>query len=284
MAPSAAVGFMLGIVGHAGGWPFPQGGAQALSNALAGTLRALGGTIDTGVYVESLDHIPTKGPILFELAPAKIADIAGDALPSSYRDTLRQFQHGPGVCKVDYALDGPIPWTDQNINRAGTVHLGGTFDEIAQGERAIWDGSHAQHPFVLLAQPSLFDESRAPAGHHSVWAYCHVPAGSSQDESDRITAQIERFAPGFTARIIDKHMRTAAGFERYNPSFVGGDINLGAATLGQVLLGPSARLNPYTTPNPRLFQCSSAVPPGAGVHGMCGANAAAAVLRKRSTS
>jgi phytoene dehydrogenase-like protein len=280
MSPSAAIGFMLGIAGHAVGWPIARGGSQALSDALALHLAELGGSIETGVEVTALDAIPTDGPILFELAPVQVADIAGEALPGSFRARLRRFQHGPGVCKVDYALDGPIPWTDPAVSRAGTVHLGGTLDEIAAGERQVWDGTHAERPYVLLAQQSLFDDSRAPEGHHTVWAYGHVPNGSDEDQSARITAQIERFAPGFRDRILAQHVRTAAGFERYNPSYIGGDINIGAPALGQLLTGPAARLDPYTTPDPRLYLCSAATPPGGGVHGMCGVYAARTALRR----
>ncbi len=278
--PTAAIGFMLGIAAHAVGWPMPKGGAQSLSNALAQHLRSLGGTIQTNTEVTCMDDIHTDGPIVFELAPTQLADIAGDALPDSYRDKLLRFQYGPGVCKVDFALDGPIPWRDAEVARAGTVHLGGSLTEISVGEQAIWEGHHAQQPFVLLAQQSLFDGTRAPSGQHTAWAYCHVPNGSDSDESARIRAQISRYAPGFEDRIIEQSVRTASGFSAYNPSFVGGDINIGAPALSQLFTGPTFRLNPYTTPNPRLYQCSSATPPGGGVHGMCGVNAAKAALQR----
>jgi phytoene dehydrogenase-like protein len=280
MIPSAAIGIMLGIAGHAAGWPFPEGGAQALSDALAAHLRTLGGEIQTDCPIRSLDMLPEKVPILFETAPAHLADIAGDALPAGFRRKLRRYQHGPGVCKLDYALSGPLPWTDPAVGRAGTVHLGGTLAQIAASERAAWDGIHCERPFVLLAQHSLFDATRAPQGQHTLWAYCHVPSGSDQDVSAAIEAQIDRFAPGWRDLIIGRHVRTAAQTAAYNPNYIGGDVNVGAPTLGQLFSRPTARMSPYTTPNPRLFICSAATPPGAGIHGMCGWHAATAVLRR----
>ncbi len=280
MVPSAAIGIMLGIAGHAAGWPFPRGGAQALSDALADHLRSLGGTVETGVPISRLDEVPTAGPVIFETAPAHLADIAGDALPSGFAGKLRRYRHGPGICKLDYALDGPIPWSDPAVRRAGTVHLGGTLEEIARSERAAWEGEHCEHPFVLLAQQSLFDPTRAPEGKHTLWAYCHVPSGSDRDVSDRIEAQIERFAPGFRDLILARHVRTATQYQSYNPNYIGGDINGGAPTLGQLFTRPTARLSPYTTPHKRIFLCSAATPPGGGVHGMCGWHAAQAVLRR----
>ncbi len=280
MAPSAAIGIMLGIAGHAAGWPMPRGGAQALSDALAAHLRTLGGTIETGVMVSSIDQIPTDGPVLFETAPRHLADIAGEALPGRFKAKLGSYLHGPGICKLDYALDGPIPWRDPTVARAGTVHLGGTLEEIARSERAAWEGEHCEQPYVLLAQQSLFDETRAPAGKHTLWAYCHVPSGSDRDVSVDIENQIERFAPGFRDLVLHRHVRTATDYASYNPNYIGGDINGGAPTLGQLLTRPTARLSPYTTPNPRIFLCSASTPPGGGIHGMCGWNAAQAVLHR----
>jgi phytoene dehydrogenase-like protein len=280
MAPSAAIGLMLGIAGHAVGWPFPEGGAQGLSDALAAHLRLLGGEIQTGSPVHSLAQLPDEIPLLFETAPARLADIAGDALPTAYADKLRAFRHGPGICKLDYALSGPLPWTDPAVARAGTVHLGGTLEEIALSERAAWDGEHCDRPFVLLAQQSLFDSTRAPSNQHTLWAYCHVPSGSTRDVSAQIEAQIERYAPGWRDLILAKHVQTAAQTETYNPNYIGGDVNGGAPTLDQLFTRPTARLSPYTTPHPRLFLCSASTPPGGGIHGMCGWHAAQAVLKR----
>lgn len=280
MRPSAAIGIMLGVAAHApgGGWPMPAGGSQAIPEALAARLLRLGGEIRTGVPVTRLADVPTDGPILFETAPSGLADIAGDALPAGYKRRLRRFRHGPGVCKVDYALSEPIPWKARECLRAGTVHLGGTLAEIAAGERAIWQGEHAERPFVLVAQQSLFDPRRAPEGRHTGWAYCHVPASSERDVTETVTSQIERFAPGFRDVVLASHTRTAADYARYNPTYVGGDVNGGPPLLTQLLTRPVARWSPYRTPNPRLFLCSSSTPPGGGIHGMCGWHAADAVL------
>jgi len=278
MMPSAAIGIMLGIAGHASGWPMPRGGSQSLSDALAAHLRNLGGEIEVGVPVSSLDEIPTDGPILFETSPAHLADIAADALPAGFTKKLRRYQYGPGICKLDYALSGPIPWKDPAVARAGTVHLGGTLAEIARSERQAWEGEHCDKPYVLLAQQSLFDDTRAPAGQHTLWAYCHVPSGSDRDMSPIIEHQIEHAAPGFRDLILARHVRTASQYAAYNPNYIGGDINGGAPTMGQLFTRPTARWNPYTTPNDRLFLCSAATPPGGGVHGMCGWHAAQAVL------
>lgn len=284
-SPSAAIGLMLGMAAHApapaGGWPMPAGGSQAIPDALARRFLDLGGVIHTDRPITELEQVPTSGPVLFETSPGAMADIAGSALPAGFRRRLRRFKHGPGVCKVDYALSAPIPWTAQECQRAGTVHLGGGLDEIAAGERTIWEGGLADSPFVLVAQQSLFDATRAPAGRHTAWAYCHVPHGSDDDgAAHAIEAQIERFAPGFRDTVLARHVRTAAGYERYNPTYVGGDVNGGAPLLTQLLTRPVARWSPYTTPNPRLFLCSSSAPPGGGIHGMCGWHAASAVLRR----
>ena len=280
MVPSAAIGIMLGVAGHAAGWPMPKGGAQALSDALAAHLRSLGGTIETGVQVSRLEDIPTDGPVLFETAPAHLADIAGPHLPEGFSKKLRGFQHGPGICKLDYALSGPIPWKDPAVSKAGTVHVGGTLEEMARSERMAWDGTHCEQPFVLVAQQSLFDPTRAPPGQHTLWAYCHVPSGSDRDVSATVEAQIARFAPGFQDLILHRHVSTAADTARYNPNYIGGDVNGGAPTLGQLFTRPTARLSPYTTPNPRIFLCSASTPPGGGIHGMCGWHAAQAVLKR----
>ncbi|MFT4977006.1 MAG: phytoene dehydrogenase-like protein [Myxococcota bacterium] len=276
-APSSAIGMMLAAAGHAVGWPFPRGGAQAIPDALASLFLSLGGTIRTSTPIASLEEVETDGPVFFQTSPAQLAKIAGEHLPAGYLRRLGRYRHGPGVFKVDWALDGPIPWKDVTCGRAATLHLGGTLAEIAAGERAAWRGEVCERPYVLLAQPSLFDETRAPAGGQTAWAYCHVPSGSTVDYTDIIEAQVERYAPGFRERIRARHTLDCADFEAYNPSFLGGDINVGAPDLDQLFTRPVARLNPYSTPNPRIFLCSAASPPGGGVHGMAGANAVASL-------
>ena len=279
-APSAAFGLVLALFGHAAGWPIPIGGSQALADALAAHLVALGGEIRTGTRVESLADLPPAAAVLCDVTPRQLLRLAGDRLPVGYRRRLRRFRYGPGAFKIDLALDGPIPWRDPACLRAGTVHLGGTLEEIAAGEREIAGGGHPARPFVLLAQQSLFDPSRAPAGQHTVWAYCHVPHGSDVDMTDRIEAQIERFAPGFRDRVLARHTMGPAALEAHNPNYVGGDINGGLQDLRQLFTRPVARFPPYTTPDPRLYLCSSSTPPGGGVHGMCGWFAAQAALRR----
>ncbi|MCB9765922.1 MAG: NAD(P)/FAD-dependent oxidoreductase [Alphaproteobacteria bacterium] len=277
---SSAIGLMLGVAGHAVGWPMPRGGAQALSDALASLLRSLGGEIVTGHRVERLDALPTRGPVLFDTAPRAMLAIAGDALPDGYARRVRRFRHGPGVFKVDWALAEPIPWRDPQVARAGTVHLGGTLDELAVGEREAWRGEHVERPFVLLAQQSLFDDTRAPAGRHTGWAYCHVPNGSTLDRAAVIEAQVERYAPGFRDCVLARAATNTEGFEAYNANYIGGDVNGGAPDITQLFTRPVARRVPYSTPNPRLFLCSASTPPGGGVHGMCGFFAAEAALRR----
>ncbi|CAA9578595.1 MAG: Phytoene dehydrogenase and related proteins [uncultured Thermomicrobiales bacterium] len=277
--PSAAFGFVLGTLGHAVGWPFPRGGSQKIADALASYLRSLGGEIRTGVRVGSLAELPPARATLLDLGPAQVLAIAGERLPGRYRRALERYQPGPGVFKLDYALDGPIPWTDPACGRAATVHLGGTLAEIAAGEAEVGRGGHPRRPFVLLAQQSLFDPTRAPAGKHTVWAYCHVPNGSTVDMADRIEAQIERFAPGFRDRVLHRAESSPAVLERQNANLVGGDINGGLMDLRQLLFRPAPRPNPWSTPVPGLYLCSSSTPPGGGVHGMAGYWAARAALR-----
>jgi phytoene dehydrogenase-like protein len=272
-SPSAAVALALAAAGHAFGWPFPRGGAQAIPNALAAYFRDLGGEILLDTPVRSLDDLPPAKAILCDLSPRQVAAIAGDKLPTGYRDSLLRYRHGPGAFKADWALDGPIPWKDSVADacgRAGTVHLGGTFAEIAESERLISQGEHPQHPYVLLAQHTLFDPSRAPAGRHTVWAYCHVPNGSTVDMTDRIETQIERYAPGFRARILARHVMSPQSLERWDPNLIGGDVGGGVFDWGQLLFRPTPRIVPFTTPVPGLFFCSASTPPGPGVHGMCG--------------
>jgi phytoene dehydrogenase-like protein len=278
--PSAAFGLILGITGHAVGWPLPRGGSQRIVDALAAYLRALGGEIVTGVEVKSLRELPTTRAVLFDVTPRQLVRIAGDALPVGYRRRLGRYRYGPGVFKVDYALKGPVPWKAAECLQAGTVHVGGTLAEVARAERQVAEGKPPDAPFVLVAQQSLFDETRAPAGQHTLWAYCHVPNGSTFDMTERIEAQLERFAPGFRDCILAWHILTPAQMEQYNANYIGGDINGGLADLGQLFTRPTARANPYTTPNERLYLCSASTPPGGGVHGMCGYYAAQAALRR----
>ncbi len=277
---TAAFGLVLALLGHSVGWPFPRGGSQHLADALASYLVELGGEIETSHTVSSLDELPPARATLLDLTPRQVVAIAGDRLSAGYRRRLSGYRYGPGACKIDWALDGPIPWRADECALAGTVHLGGTLDEIAASERAVWKGERPERPFVLLAQQSLFDSSRAPAGQHTGWAYCHVPAGSEVDMSERIEAQVERFAPGFRERILDRSMMSAAEIEAYNPNYVGGDINGGTQDLRQLFTRPVARLVPYATPARGLYICSSSTPPGGGVHGMCGYFAARAALRR----
>ena len=279
--PSASFGFILGIAGHAVGWPMPRGGSGKLSEALTGYLRSLGGTVETNAPVDSIGNLPPARAVLLDLTPRQILRVAGEQLPASYRRQLERFQYGLGTFKVDWALDGPIPWRSPEAKRAGTVHLGGTMEEIEAGRRAEWAGQPAERPYVLLSQPTLFDPSRAPEGKHTAWGYCHLPNGSTADMTDRIEAQVERFAPGFRDRVIARHTLGPADFEQHNPNLVGGDLNGGEATLWQMVFRPAVQAVPYTTPAPNIFICSSSTPPGGGVHGMCGFNAARVVLRRR---
>ncbi len=279
-SPTAAFGLVLGVAGHAVGWPVAVGGSQAIADALASYLRSLGSEIQTGVRVGSIADVPAASAVLCDLTPRGLLMVAGDRLPPSYRRRLESYRYGPGVFKIDLALDGPIPWTAGACRRAGTVHLGGTLDEIAAAERTVAEGGHPERPFVLLAQQSLFDPTRAPAGRQTVWAYCHVPNGSAVDMTARIEAQIERFAPGFRERILRRHVMGPMALEADNPNYVGGDINGGAQDLRQLFTRPVARPSPYTTPDPRLYLCSSSTPPGGGVHGLGGWFAAKAALKR----
>jgi phytoene dehydrogenase-like protein len=275
---TAAVGLVLGAAGHAYGWPFAHGGAQRLSDALAGLLRAKGATIATGQRVTSMDQVMDGRVVLFDLTPRQVLPIARGQWPDGFSRQLERFRYGPGVFKVDWALDGPIPWRAEACRRAGTVHVGGAFDEVIAAEDAVAAGSVAERPFVILAQPSVADPTRAPTGKHVGWAYCHVPNGSTVDMRERIEAQVERFAPGFTSRILARHVMSPADVERHNANNVGGDINGGIADLRQLFIRPTPRL--YATPNPQLYFCSSSTPPTGGVHGMCGFYAARKALHR----
>jgi len=278
--PTASFGLLLGVTGHAVGWPQPVGGAQRISDALAGVLRQAGGRIVTGRLVRSVDELPSAQAYLFDLTPAQMLRLDGLRWPDGYRRRLEKYRYGPGVFKMDWALSGPIPWKAEECRRAGTVHVGGTLEEIAASERASFAGKEWDRPFVLVGQASVFDDSRAPAGKHTGWAYCHVPNGSTVDKSEVIERQIERFAPGFRDLILARHTRNTSQLEAYNPNLVGGDINGGAATLGQLFTRPVGLLDPYATPDPRVFLCSASTPPTGGVHGMCGYHAARSVLRR----
>jgi phytoene dehydrogenase-like protein len=277
---SSAFALVLGIAGHAVGWPIPRGGSQQIANALASYLRELGGKIETNRRVENLNELPKSRAILLDVSAWEFLRLAGEQLRSAYRDRLEWFRHGPGVFKVDYALSEPIPWEAEPCRRAGTIHLGGTMDEIAAAERDVSSGKIPERPFVLVAQQSLFDETRAPGGQHTLWAYCHVPFDSKLDVSDRIESQIERFAPGFRDCILACHKMGPADLERSNPNLTGGDINGGAANLKQLIARPILSPTPYRTPLPGVYLCSASTSPGGGVHGMCGYHAARAALRE----
>lgn len=275
---TAAFGVMFGLMAHYVSWPMAKGGSAQIAAAMIKYLESLGGEVRTGVEVKSLEELPPSQVVLFDTSPRALSKIAGNALPNGYRRVLERYRYGAGVCKVDYALNAPIPWKNKEVALSGTVHLGGTMEEISAGEEDNFHGRHNDRPYVLLAQQSLFDSTRAPTRMHTCWAYCHVPNGSTLDRSEIITNQIERFAPGFRDTIIASTTRTAMQYEAYNPNYVGGDINVGAQDLLQLFTRPAYRVNPYTTPNPRLFLCSSATPPGGGVHGMSGYGAAKAAL------
>ena len=276
---TASFGLVLGAAGHAAGWPVARGGSGTIAAALESCARALGVSMVTGRRVRHTDDVPPAGAVLFDVTPRQLLRIAGHRLPAWYRWQLARYRYGPGVFKVDYALDGPVPWTAAACRRAGTVHVGGTLEEIAATERTVAAGGHPERPFVLVAQQSIADPTRAPAGKHTLWAYCHVPNGSTEDMTGRIEAQIERFAPGFQARILARHVMTPAALERHNENYVGGDIGGGSSAGLQLILRPAAGLAPYRTPSPGIYLCSSSTPPGGGVHGMCGYWAARAALR-----
>jgi phytoene dehydrogenase-like protein len=278
-ASSAAIGLVLMMAGHVYGWPFAQGGSEAIAQALAAYFESLGGEIETGRPIRSLADLPPARAMLFDVTPRQLSAICGDRLPRGYRDRLARYRYGPGVFKIDWALDGPIPWQNADCARAATVHLGGTLEEIAEAEAAVWRGVHPEHPYVLVAQQSLFDASRAPEARHTGWAYCHVPSGSNLDMTEIIERQVERFAPGFRDRILARSRLSPAALETYNENYVGGDITGGVADLGQLFTRPVARVVPYSTPADGIYICSSSTPPGGGVHGMCGYWAARAALR-----
>ena len=277
---TSAVFLIFGMTGHVAEWPVARGGSHAITFALADYLRSLGGEVQTGVNVQSLADLPPARVCLFDTDPRQMSQIASTALPASYRRRLARYNYGPGVFKIDWALDGPIPWSDPSCLEASTVHVVGTLEEAAASEGAMWRGQDPERPFVMVIQQSQFDPTRAPEGKHTGYAYCHVPAGSTFDMTERIEAQIERFAPGFRDRVLARQTTSAADFARLNPNYVGGAITGGAMDLTQMFTRPVARLDPYGTPNPRLFLCSASTPPGGGVHGMCGYHAAQSALRR----
>jgi len=279
-AITGAVALIFLVTAHTRTWPVARGGSAAISAALAGYLRALGGRIETGVNVTSVVDLPPARVHLFDTSPAQLVSIAGSLLPSRFVSRLLRYRYGPGVFKLDWALDGPIPWADPACLEASTVHIGGSLEEIAAGEAAVWRGEHADRPYVLFVQASQFDSTRAPDGRHTGWAYCHVPAGSTADLTDVVERQVERFAPGFRERILARHAMGPAALERYNANNVGGAITGGVADIQQLFLRPTSRIDPYSTPNERIFLCSASTPPGGGVHGMCGYHAARSALRR----
>src|SRR5690606_23982872 len=279
-APGAsAIGLTLLALAHRVGWPAPRGGAGALTAALVAHLRALGGEVVTSRPVTHLDGLPPARSVLLDVSPPALLRLAGDRLPGRYRRAIAGFRPGPGTFKLDWALDGPIPWAHPGVARAGTVHLGGTLEEIAASEAAVDAGCPPERPYVLLGQPSLFDPTRAPEGKHTAWAYCHVPNGSTADMADAIEAQVERFAPGFRARILARHAFSPAALEAADANLVGGDLTGGENDLWQLTARPVLHPNPYRTPLDGVYICSASTPPGGGVHGMCGYHAANAALR-----
>lgn len=275
---TAAIGLILGILGHVVGWPIPRGGSQNIANALAGYFLALGGKIYTDTPIETLDALPSSPIILCDVTPKQLIKIAGSRLPVAYRKKLERYRYGPGIFKVDWALSSPIPWKSKDCQQAGTIHIGGTLEEIQLSEDLVWAGKTPEKPFTLLAQQSLFDSTRAPDGKHTGWSYCHVPNGCKFDMTDKIEAQIERFAPGFRDCILAKSTKGPLEMEAYNANYIGGDINGGIQDIYQLFSRPVLFPTPYSTPVKGLYLCSSSTPPGGGVHGMCGYHAACTAL------
>lgn len=278
---SGAFAWVLAIAAHAVGWPIVRGGSQRLADALVSYFESLGGEIVTGTRITSLEQFPPASPVLLDVTPKQFLEIAGERLPAKYRQRMEKFRYGPGVFKMDFALRAPIPWTATACRNAATVHLGGTLEEIAAAERYAAHGVAPEKPFVLLVQPSLFDSTRAPQGRHTAWAYCHVPNGSETDMSEKIESQIERFAPGFRSIVLQRSTFSPRNMEEHNANLVGGDILGGAHTLQQILLRPSRDF--YKTPLPNVYLCSASTPPGGGVHGMGGYNAACLALRSMAS-
>jgi len=278
---TSAFGLLLTALGHGVGWPVVEGGSAAITQGLASELRRHGGVVHTDRWVTSLSELPPARAVLLDVSPRQFVALAGPRLSRRAARPWARFRPGPGACKVDWALDGPVPWSAEACRRTVTVHVGGAFDEVARSEAAVRAGRHAEHPFVLVAQPGVVDPTRAPAGRHTLWGYCHVPNGSDVDMTECMEAQIERFAPGFRDRVLARAVRTAAEAETHNPNLLGGDVSGGAATLRQTLFRPVPRWNPYRTPLEGVYLCSASTPPGGGVHGMCGVSAAETALRDR---
>lgn len=279
---TAGYGLMLGVLAHVVGWPMARGGSQRIADALIAVLQGLGGRVECDRRIESLAELPKADAVLLDVTPRQVLALGGDAVPDRYRRALTHYRYGAGVFKLDWALDGPIPWANENCSRAATIHLGGTLDEVTASEQTVRSGQISERPYVLLAQQSLFDRSRAPAGVETAWAYCHVPHGSTVDMSARIEAQVERFAPGFRDRIVARHVMNTEAMQRHNANYIGGDINGGIADLRQFVRRPNLGLHPWKTPMKGVYLCSSSTPPGGGVHGMCGWLAAQEVLRNSS--
>lgn len=276
---TSAIGLVMAAAGHAGGWPIPRRGSQQIADALASHFLSLGGVIETHTPVETLDALPPARAVLLDVSPRQALRMAGSRFPERYRRRLAHFSYGPGVFKIDWALAEPIPWKNPECARTATLHLGGPVEEIEEAERAAWKGAHSEKPFVLLAQPSLFDTTRAPAGRHTGWAYCHVPHGSTRDLTDAIERQVERFAPGFRDLVLARHTKNTVELERSNGNLIGGDIAGGANHLRQLLFRPVIALDPYRMAADDLYICSASTPPGGGVHGMCGYHAAWSALK-----
>jgi phytoene dehydrogenase-like protein len=276
---TSAIGLVLLITGHSTGWPYPRGGSHNITLSLASYFKSIGGQIQTNFYVRSLDQLPSSHAVLFDVTPQQLLAIAGHRLSSLYQWQLQRYHYGPGVFKVDWALDAPAPFSAEVCRDAGTIHLGNTFGEIEHAEQMTWEGKHPDRPFVLFAQQSVFDPTRAPAGKHTAWAYCHAPNGSIVDMTEEIEKQVERFAPGFRERILGKHTMNTRDMHAYNPNYIGGDINGGVSDISQIFTRPALRASPYRTSAKGLYICSSSTPPGGGVHGMCGVRAADRALK-----
>jgi phytoene dehydrogenase-like protein len=280
---SSGVGMVLGTLAHKVGWPLPRGGAMNLSGALHSHFLELGGEIRTNFRVRSLSDLPACRAILLDTAPRLLLEMGGLRLPAWYRAQLKAYRYGQGIFKMDWALSDPIPFSHSEMKKAGTLHIGGSFEEIARSEKDMWQGRHSERPYVLLVQPSVFDSSRAPAGSHTAWAYCHVPARSTRDMTTVIERQIERFAPGFMDTILARHSMNTQAMEAFSANYVGGDINSGAQTITQLFTRPSYSLTPYRTAVDGMYLCSSATPPGGGVHGMSGFHAAETAIKDHFT-
>ena len=276
---TSAVGLIFLVTAHIENWAFPKGGSVKIAEALEGYFRSLGGQILLNTRIKDFKELPTAKKYIFDTDPIQLANIAEEYLPNNYKRRLRNYNYGPGVFKIDYALSEPIPWYDPSCLKASTVHLGGTLKQIAQNEKAVWNGKYTDNPFVILCQQSLFDESRAPGKNHTGWAYCHVPNSSTKDYTYLIENQIEQFAPGFKDTILSKHTMSPSELHSYNPNYYGGAVTGGAADLTQLFSRPVLRSDPYSTPNPDIYICSASSPPGGGVHGMCGYYAAISVLK-----